>query len=150
MNELYTVSTQQYISTVILYIHSGHITATCFDRKRSSSGQWRAFLRYNKVALNGISFRKWNCISLMIYCCVLTVYNALYKCVNTQRDGFCQRPKLKLLTPPTSTECKNEWSYTSAPSICLHEMERDKLSFTFFDDQNILIEYVLYNTRHRR
>ena len=26
-NELYTVNTQQYISTVILYIHSGHITA---------------------------------------------------------------------------------------------------------------------------
>jgi len=38
-NVLYTVSTQQYISTVILYIHSGHIMATCFERKRSSSGQ---------------------------------------------------------------------------------------------------------------
>ena len=23
--------------------------ATCFDRKRSSSGQYRTFLRYNKV-----------------------------------------------------------------------------------------------------
>ena len=32
-NVLYTVSTQQYISTMILYIHSGHIMATCFDRK---------------------------------------------------------------------------------------------------------------------
>jgi len=29
----------KHISTVILYIHSGHIMATCFDRKRSSSGQ---------------------------------------------------------------------------------------------------------------
>jgi len=38
-NVLYTVSTQQYIITVIKYIQSGHITATCFDRKRSSSGQ---------------------------------------------------------------------------------------------------------------
>jgi len=36
---LYTVSTQQYIITVIKYIQSGHITATCFDRKPSSSGQ---------------------------------------------------------------------------------------------------------------
>ena len=30
-NVLYTVSTQQYISTVIKYIQSGHIIATCFD-----------------------------------------------------------------------------------------------------------------------
>ena len=31
----------------------------------------------------------------MIYCCVLTVYNTLYKFVNTQRDwdGFCQKNK---------------------------------------------------------
>ena len=36
-NVFYTVNTQQYISTVVLYI--GHITATCFGRKRSSSGQ---------------------------------------------------------------------------------------------------------------
>ena len=26
----------------------------------------------------------------MIYCCVLTVYNILYKFVYTQWDGFCQ------------------------------------------------------------
>ena len=30
----------------------------------------------------------------MIYCCVLTVYNTLYKYVNTQRDGFCQNLSL--------------------------------------------------------
>jgi len=30
-------------------------------------------------------------ITVLIYCCVLTAYNALYKCVNTQRDGFCQK-----------------------------------------------------------
>jgi len=36
---LYTVSTQQYIITGIKYILSGHIMATCFDRKRSYSGQ---------------------------------------------------------------------------------------------------------------
>ena len=29
----------------------------------------------------------------MIYCCVLTVYNTLYKFVNTQQDGFCQKKK---------------------------------------------------------
>jgi len=38
-NVLYTVSTQQYISKVIKHIQSGHITVTCFNRKRSSSGQ---------------------------------------------------------------------------------------------------------------
>ena len=48
-NILYTVSTQQYINTVILYIHSDHVTATCFDRNRSSSGQQKTFLRYNKL-----------------------------------------------------------------------------------------------------
>jgi len=38
-NALYTVSTQQYIIRLIKYIQSGHITTTCFDRKRSSSDQ---------------------------------------------------------------------------------------------------------------
>ena len=38
-NVLYSVNTQLRISTVILYIHSGHIMATCFERKRASSGQ---------------------------------------------------------------------------------------------------------------
>jgi hypothetical protein len=38
-NILYSVSTQKYISTVIQYIQLGPITATCFDRKRSSSDQ---------------------------------------------------------------------------------------------------------------
>jgi len=38
-NALYAVSIQQYISTVIKYILSRHITATCFDRKWSSLGQ---------------------------------------------------------------------------------------------------------------
>jgi len=38
-NVVYTVSTQQYISTVIQYIQLGHIAATRFYRKRSSSGK---------------------------------------------------------------------------------------------------------------
>ena len=28
-------------------------------------------------------------------------------------------------------EIKNEWSYTSAPSICLYGMDRDNCTFTF-------------------
>ena len=36
---LYTENAQQYISTVIQYIKLGLIMATCFDRKRPSSGQ---------------------------------------------------------------------------------------------------------------
>ena len=27
----------------------------------------------------------------MLHCCVLMVYNTLYKFVNTQQDGFCQK-----------------------------------------------------------
>jgi len=38
-NVLYSINTQLYMSIVILHIHSGHIMATCFDRKRLSSGQ---------------------------------------------------------------------------------------------------------------
>jgi len=34
-NVLYSINTQIYISTVTLYIHSVHITATCFNDKRS-------------------------------------------------------------------------------------------------------------------
>ena len=49
-NVLYTVNTQHYISKVILYVHSGHISATCFDCKRSSSGKMGTFLWYNKVS----------------------------------------------------------------------------------------------------
>ena len=56
----FSSSKQQYISTVILYIQSGHITATCFDRKRSSSGQHRTILRYNKVST------QWDLISFTV------------------------------------------------------------------------------------
>jgi len=47
---VFSVNAQLYISTVNLYIESGHIMATCFDRKRSSSGQYRTFLRYNTLS----------------------------------------------------------------------------------------------------
>ena len=33
-------------------------------------------------------------------------------------------------SPPSSNKFKNEWSYTSAPPICLHRVDRD--NFTFF------------------
>jgi len=49
-NVLYSVTKQLYISTVILYVHSDHIMTTCFDPTRSSSGQYRTFLMYNKVS----------------------------------------------------------------------------------------------------
>jgi len=39
-NILYTVSTQQYRYSNIMYV-IGYTMATCFDRKRSSSGQYR-------------------------------------------------------------------------------------------------------------
>jgi hypothetical protein len=33
-------------------------------------------------------------------------------------------------SPPSNTEVKNEWSYTSVSPLCLHGVDRDK--FTFF------------------
>jgi hypothetical protein len=30
-------------------------------------------------------------------------------------------------SPPSSTEAKNEWNYTSAPPICLRGVDREKL-----------------------
>jgi len=72
-NVLYSVNTQPCISTVILYIHSGHIIATCFDRKRPSSGQYRTFLRYNKVSTqwDPISFT----VRVKITCDEILIYN---------------------------------------------------------------------------
>ena len=32
-------------------------------------------------------------------------------------------------SPPSSAEVKNEWSYTSRPSICLHGVDREKFIF---------------------
>ena len=42
-NVFYSVNTQLNITTVLLYIHPGHIMVTCFDRKRSSWGNWEYF-----------------------------------------------------------------------------------------------------------
>ena len=71
MYVLYTVSTQQHQYSNIMYA-IGYIVATCFDRKRSSSGQLRTFrLRYRMVVLNGIPFcLQWNikwCIKKFLY-----------------------------------------------------------------------------------
>ena len=58
---LYSVNTQLYTSTVIFYIHSGHIMATCFDRKTVTFRPIESILKvqYNKVItqLDPISFR---------------------------------------------------------------------------------------------
>ena len=33
---------------------------------------------------------------------------------------------------PSSAEVKNQWSYTSTPSVYLHEVDRDNFTFTIF------------------
>ena len=33
-------------------------------------------------------------------------------------------------SPPSSTKVKSEWSYTSSPLLCLHDICRDKFAFT--------------------
>ena len=103
-NILYNVNTKQYISTVMWYIYiytqSGYIMATCFDRKWSSSGQERTFLRYrylknvlcwpedDRLRSKHVAVTWPDCIyniTVLIYCCVVTVYNTLYK-----KENFCK------------------------------------------------------------
>ena len=36
-------------------------------------------------------------------------------------------------SPPTSAEFKKEWSYTSAPYICLYGVDRDNFTLYHFD-----------------
>ena len=33
---------------------------------------------------------------------------------------------------PSSAKVKNKWSYTSAPSVLLHGVDRDSFTFTFY------------------
>ena len=41
-----------------------------------------------------------------------------------------KRPGGKVdLSPPSSAEVKNEWSYASTPPVCIHESEKD---FSFY------------------
>jgi len=43
-----------------------------------------------------------------------------------------KRPERKVdHSPPSSTEGKNDWSYTSSPTIRLHGVEGDKFTYTF-------------------
>jgi hypothetical protein len=51
---------------------------------------------------------------------------------------------------PLSVEVKNVWSYNSIPSICLHGVDRDYLTFNFivFSVTNcVLISYILTENR---
>jgi hypothetical protein len=34
---------------------------------------------------------------------------------------------------------KNGWSYTSAPPICIHDMDKDNFTFTYIYNKNILM-----------
>jgi hypothetical protein len=34
-------------------------------------------------------------------------------------------------TPPSSTKVKNEWSYTSIPSVCLRGIDRENVYLLF-------------------
>jgi hypothetical protein len=53
---------------------------------------------------------------------------------------FPQRPSRMALRPtqptvhslPVSAKVKNEWSYTSTPPICLHDLDRGNFTFTHF------------------
>ena len=47
-------------------------------------------------------------------------------------------------SPPPNVEVKNEWSYTSIPLICLCDIDRDKLAFTFLPIDNYVLGNTLY------
>ena len=117
---------QDAIITIRLYV------ATCFGRKRPSSGQLRTILRYSKNIVTVIKIfllylnivlswpedgrlrpkhvATYNLIVIIAYClnvcCVLTVQNILYKFDNTQRDGLSLSHKkniaLCLYLPPSA------------------------------------------------
>ena len=103
-------SRQDAIITIRLYL------ATCFGRKRPSSGPLRTILRYSNnnnnnnnilLYLNSVHngpedgrlrpkhLAKYNLIviiaSCLDVCCVLTVNNILHKFDNTQRDGLKEK-----------------------------------------------------------
>jgi hypothetical protein len=40
--------------------------------------------------------------------------------------------------PPSIAKVKNEWIYTFTPPICLHDMCRDKLTFTLITHMYIV------------
>ena len=43
--------------------------------------------------------------------------------------------------PPSSTEVKNKWSYTSSPTICFHNLDRYSIAYaTFYCDSMIVGE----------
>jgi len=49
---------------------------------------------HNGISVQWYNIDNYNCIyfvTVLRYFCVLTVYNTLYKFVNTQRDGLCQK-----------------------------------------------------------
>jgi hypothetical protein len=51
--------------------------------------------------------------------------------------GFFPGPKNVRLdvcqSPPSSAEVKNEWTHTSTPRPCLHDVERANFTFAFFN-----------------
>ena len=48
-------------------------------------------------------------ITVMMYCCVLAVYNTIYKFVNTQRDGFCKKKKVRYFWKPIDVSKFDLW-----------------------------------------
>ena len=44
-------------------------------------------------------------------------------------------------SPPSSVEVKNEWSYTSVPSIYLYGLDRDTFTFTFVVNRKAVLMY---------
>jgi hypothetical protein len=43
--------------------------------------------------------------------------------------GVRRRKRAAYHSPPSGTEVKNDWSYTSALPICLYVVDRDKFTF---------------------
>jgi hypothetical protein len=44
--------------------------------------------------------------------------------------------------PPSAAEVKNEWSYTSAPPVYLHGVDRDNLTLTFTECRSSMSNWV--------
>lgn len=54
---------------------------------------------------------------------------------SVKRVSELKRPERDVYhSPPTNDKLKNEWSYTSAPSVSFHDLRRDNLAVLFFTD----------------
>ena len=84
------------------------------------------------------NYNKPGAVQKLFYCAVLENNLVKYDVITPQVQLLCYRQKKTLhfwqetYYLRMSFEDKNEWSYTCTPPICLHGVDRDKITFVLF------------------